>query len=502
MNTIVTLGQPEVATPFPQTPNGGSGPIVSQSGTGQGSSQVFSSVFAQAQNPGENNPPVNTPGMGKTLSDGNLRKDIQEPGSDQTSEIIGESSVLLVQETATHSLLQSDSFLVVEGEQSSENGSNPVPSSVLGTLGEGNPGQLSSGHSATGGGFPKTLTDLTKPSLAMELPTSTKLNGLDTEKVIDLGALSSRQVTNLNQQGLADSSSTIPVLEEKLPQTGAASWGGAVFKRLEEPISGFIPSQPGAGLEIQSFEGATRQLQTILNTYRPGVNSSFLGRGNGVDNNGLGIPFTKLNPGLSETSLSAELSSSSIAANELNAQEFGLDQGESQSQEFSQPQQRTIPLPQSGSLSLFAEAIGDVRDKVGLFNTSSGVAGEGPSHLFPGHPQRLQMDVTLADDSRVQIEVAVQQRQVSAHVVTDQMQLRNLALQNEGQLVWQLADAGLELKNFGAYLSDHPTFNQREAREGSPEGYTDRHDPDGLFDNSSREVERGMMYERGLHFVA
>lgn len=79
--------------------------------------------------------------------------------------------------------------------------------------------------------------------------------------------------------------------------------------------------------------------------------------------------------------------------------------------------------------------------------------------VFVGQPpQRLQLDVTLSDTTRLQIEVAVQQRQVSANMLLDQAALRNLVMQHQPQLDAQLAANGLELKELWAEVRDDQAF--------------------------------------------
>lgn len=88
--------------------------------------------------------------------------------------------------------------------------------------------------------------------------------------------------------------------------------------------------------------------------------------------------------------------------------------------------------------------------------------------VFAGQPpQRLQLDVTLPDTTRLQIEVAVQQRQVSANMLLDQAALRNLVMQHQPQLDAQLAANGLELKELWAEVRDDQAF-ARESFERQP----------------------------------
>ena len=80
--------------------------------------------------------------------------------------------------------------------------------------------------------------------------------------------------------------------------------------------------------------------------------------------------------------------------------------------------------------------------------------------------------------------------------------MRNLAVQHEGQLVGQLADAGLDLKDFGAHVSDHSDSLHRETGEDLLDGSPERDSLDPLQDIELREFVQGAVGERGLHFVA
>ena len=96
---------------------------------------------------------------------------------------------------------------------------------------------------------------------------------------------------------------------------------------------------------------------------------------------------------------------------------------------------------------------------------AKGILSDRPQQMGASVPQRLQMDVILADATKLQIEVAVQQRQVSAHLLLDQMALRNLVLQNQPQLDTQMATAGLDLKEFGAEVKEQWVFDQQGMAE-------------------------------------
>jgi len=116
--------------------------------------------------------------------------------------------------------------------------------------------------------------------------------------------------------------------------------------------------------------------------------------------------------------------------------------------------------------------------------------------------QRLQMDVQLSENTRVQIDVGVHQRQVYAGLVMDQSVLKNLAAQFVPQLEQQLADVDMELKEFSAEVReerdqqseslfhDSRSHGQQD-RAGRPQG--DRH---------STPTPLNRHEERGVYFVA
>ena len=116
--------------------------------------------------------------------------------------------------------------------------------------------------------------------------------------------------------------------------------------------------------------------------------------------------------------------------------------------------------------------------------------------------QRLQMDVQLSENQRVQVDVGVHNRQVYTGLVMDHSILRNLATQFVPQLENQLAEVDLELQEFSAEVRE-----EREPEAGR------------LFDDSrshkaqesgqraqgellSTQNPVGRQEEPGLHFVA
>ena len=119
----------------------------------------------------------------------------------------------------------------------------------------------------------------------------------------------------------------------------------------------------------------------------------------------------------------------------------------------------------------------------------------------PTLPQRLQIDVQLSEHSRVQVDVAVQQRQVYAALLMDQPILRNLALQHAPQLEGQLHQIGMELQDLDVEV-DHQSQSQnksfeRDAQSPRPVGTFEQ----GVNDRgkAGEDVESGQ--EQGVHVV-
>ncbi len=116
--------------------------------------------------------------------------------------------------------------------------------------------------------------------------------------------------------------------------------------------------------------------------------------------------------------------------------------------------------------------------------------------------QRLQMDVQLSENHRVQIDVGVQSKQVYAGLVMDHAVLRNLAAQFVPQLENQLARVDLELREFSAEV--------REEREQDADTlfHDSRfHEPQDAGGRSQDEVSStqnplNQHEEQGLHLVA
>ena len=116
--------------------------------------------------------------------------------------------------------------------------------------------------------------------------------------------------------------------------------------------------------------------------------------------------------------------------------------------------------------------------------------------------QRLQMDVQLSDNQRVQIDVGVHNRQVYTGLVMDHSVLRNLAAQFVPQLENQLAEVDMELQEFSAEVreerEDHADtlFHDRQSHES--------HEASGPSHGERRSALNALHRpeERGLHLVA
>ena len=117
--------------------------------------------------------------------------------------------------------------------------------------------------------------------------------------------------------------------------------------------------------------------------------------------------------------------------------------------------------------------------------------------------QRLQMEVQLSENNRVQIDVGVQHRQVYANLLMDQATLKNLAVQNVPQLEEQLTQGEMELQEFSAEVRDH--FGEKESNtqshgqgtQASQRGTTSLHHTTGAL--SPVAVPAG---DHSLHLVA
>jgi hypothetical protein len=115
--------------------------------------------------------------------------------------------------------------------------------------------------------------------------------------------------------------------------------------------------------------------------------------------------------------------------------------------------------------------------------------------------QRLQMDVQLSENQRVQVDVGVHHRQVYTGLVMDHSVLRNLANQFVPQLENQLAEVDLELQEFSAEVREEREqeagrlFDDSGSHKAQQSGR--RAQGEGL--STQNPVVR--QEESGLHFV-
>jgi hypothetical protein len=115
--------------------------------------------------------------------------------------------------------------------------------------------------------------------------------------------------------------------------------------------------------------------------------------------------------------------------------------------------------------------------------------------------QRLQMDVQVSENQRVQIDVGVHNRQVYTGLILDHSVLRNLATQFVPQLENQLAEVDLELQEFSAEVRGE---QEKEAggllnKDRFHEAQDSRSRAQGELPLKQNPV--GPQKETGLHFV-
>lgn len=155
-----------------------------------------------------------------------------------------------------------------------------------------------------------------------------------------------------------------------------------------------------------------------------------------------------------------------------------------------------------GSPSLMNDLVRDVRandSQIGARSENVGIRTGSSSFITP---HRLQMEVMLSEETKVHLDVAVKQQQVSAQLLTDQWFLRNLALQQEPHLDAQLSSVGLELKQFGAEVNEQGGFGQHLGHDSSP---TSPHRGKELSPSSDLvdiPSPIGIEVDGRLHFVA
>jgi hypothetical protein len=112
------------------------------------------------------------------------------------------------------------------------------------------------------------------------------------------------------------------------------------------------------------------------------------------------------------------------------------------------------------------------------------------------------MDVQVSENQRVQIDVGVQNRLVSAGLVMDHSALRNLANQFVPHLENQLSQVDLELEEFSAEVRE-------ESEPGTYSMFDDSRTSKGQQCGGQTQGELqatpnplGHRKEAGLHFVA
>ncbi|MCH7614137.1 MAG: hypothetical protein IH978_00110 [Nitrospinae bacterium] len=121
-------------------------------------------------------------------------------------------------------------------------------------------------------------------------------------------------------------------------------------------------------------------------------------------------------------------------------------------------------------------------------------------------PQRLQLEIMLADQAKVQVDVLVKHQQVSAQLMTDQLMLRNLLLQHQPQLDAQLSSVGLELKQFGAEVGEQGLFGQHLSDSSDQHSTKNSNgsevDDASVLQASDVLVGAGVEADGRFHFVA
>ncbi|MCA9421222.1 MAG: hypothetical protein KC592_09395, partial [Nitrospira sp.] len=155
---------------------------------------------------------------------------------------------------------------------------------------------------------------------------------------------------------------------------------------------------------------------------------------------------------------------------------------------------------------------GSSHSQSGFFHQSSSPSSSGqavrmPDERVPDLPgpalQRLQMEVQLSDNNRVQIDVGVQHRQVYASLLMDQATLKNLAVQFVPQLEEQLTKGDMELQGFSAEVRDHQGEQESGTKSDGPGNQTNQrgaatfHQSPGTLSHVVNRAE-----DQGFHLVA
>jgi hypothetical protein len=116
--------------------------------------------------------------------------------------------------------------------------------------------------------------------------------------------------------------------------------------------------------------------------------------------------------------------------------------------------------------------------------------------------QRLQMDVQLSENQRVQVDVGVHNRQVYTGLVMDHSVLRNLANQFVPQLENQLAEVDLELQEFSAEVREEREQEENRLFDDSRSHNAQESGRPAQGELLSTQNPVGRQEEPGLHFVA
>ncbi len=116
--------------------------------------------------------------------------------------------------------------------------------------------------------------------------------------------------------------------------------------------------------------------------------------------------------------------------------------------------------------------------------------------------QRLQMDVQLTENQRVQIDVGVQHRQVYAGLIVDHSVLRNLANQFVPQLENQLNQVDLELQEFSTEVRDEREQQAHQMFDKSQGQTMERPGKGSQSEGVLTQNSLGLSDEANLHFVA
>lgn len=217
-----------------------------------------------------------------------------------------------------------------------------------------------------------------------------------------------------------------------------------------------------------------------------------------------------LSPALSESSVNGKDSSLGIPLDLLGEGNGSLT-GD-RSRDGLEVTSKTAGIDPNGGQGLSGGMGGSPHSQSGFSPQSSSPSPSGPAvrmaeergQDLPGPAlQRLQMEVQLSENNRVQIDVGVQHRQVYASLLMDQTTLRNLAVQMAPQLEEQLAQGEMELQEFSAEVHDHhgdqesKTLSDGQGTQAGQQGTRSFHPTSGSISNLVNHAE-----DRGLHFVA